>query len=187
MKLNCVVTSALLNYLQCRGIGHHSDRCLGGSISSRSERPVVNRDTNLGTREGVGSADRRRLSLLDLQSENKQSPVSIDAPPQKPPPALPVIVPIHLKKFSFSGNAETLFSVLIMRAISSFCNLCGKNRETHWNLIQSKASAKFYLLETLPEFIFVSSWPAFAELGADSGFMFWLAIVAFTDQIKWIS
>jgi hypothetical protein len=43
--------------------------------------------------------------------------------------ALPVIVPIHLKKFSFSGNAETLFSVLIIKAISSFCNLSMENME----------------------------------------------------------
>lgn len=103
---------------------------------------------------------------------------------KKHPPALPVIVPIHLKKFSFSGNAETLFSVLIMSAISSFCNLCGKNSEIQLKSLPKQASANSHLFETLPEFIFVSSWPAFAELGAaDSGFIFWLAIVL-TDQIK---
>lgn len=92
---------------------------------------MVNTDTNLGTREVDGSAGHHTQSLSDLQTGNKQSHVGIDAAQQKPPPDLPVIVPIHLKKFSFSGNAETLFSVLIMSAISSFCNLCGKNSENH--------------------------------------------------------
>lgn len=35
----------------------------------------------------------------------------------------PAIVPIHLNKFSPSGKAETPFSVLIIKTMSSFCNL----------------------------------------------------------------
>jgi len=42
----------------------------------------------------------------------------------------PVIVPIHLNKFSPSGKADTPCSVLIMSTISSFCNLNNKERPT---------------------------------------------------------
>lgn len=109
------------------------------------------------------------------------------------PKMLPVIVPIHLKKFSFSGNAETLFSVLIIRAISSFCNLLteaflivlGK-----FKLIQSEIWAKllsklgFYLFETLPFETLDSSWLLLVALGTDSGFMFWLVILIESWTIK---
>lgn len=77
-------------------------------------------DMNLGIPEASDSVGRRKRFLLGLKSIQIALKMVLA---KATPMILPVIVPIHLKKFSFSGNAETLFSVLIMRAISSFCNL----------------------------------------------------------------
>lgn len=98
---------------------------LGGNILSGNAPKVVNTGSCWGTREAGGSAGHRKRFLSDLEVKIVCHCIEIRIVriPGIEQEALPVIVALHRKKFSFSGNAETLFSVLIMSAISSFCNL----------------------------------------------------------------
>lgn len=87
------------------------------------------------------------------------------------------MVPIHLKKFSFSGKADTLFSVLIIRAISSFWSLKSLNKNIFFYIERLKLSEN-YRFETLPDVPLTSSWLLFvADDDKLSGLMFWLLIL----------
>lgn len=75
-------------------------------------------DRSWGTLEEGGTVVHRTQFLGVLQQiTRKKSNIEIRKLD------LPQIVAFHRKKFSFSGNAETLFSELIISAINSFCNL----------------------------------------------------------------
>lgn len=82
-------------------------------------------------------------------------------------PSSPVMVPIHRKKFSFSGNAETLFSVLIMSAMSSFCNL-----------IQQLRVENSFSLAAIQVFTFLKRFPSTHSPRLDCS---WCCLSGFRD------